>query len=166
MPPRPGGVAMDSYPGPYGQVLTNLFLNAVTHGFGDGRPGAIDIAIRERDAANIEIGGKKVKFEMLPEDDEANPTKATTVAEYTAAANTLFGANTAKFLSLYPAKTDADVQALRLFLARAAVGRPFVAPGGVPADRIVMEAKAINTIENSMPWPRSGALIQLRKKPH
>ena len=34
------------------------------------------------------------------------------------------------------AKTDADVQALRLFLARAAVGRPFVAPGGVPADRI------------------------------
>ena len=40
------------------------------------------------------------------------------------------------------AKTDADVQALRLFLARAAVGRPFVAPGGVPADRIAALRKA------------------------
>lgn len=30
------GLAMHSYPGPYGQVLTNLFLNAVSHGFADG----------------------------------------------------------------------------------------------------------------------------------
>ena len=34
------------------------------------------------------------------------------------------------------AKTDSDRQALRLFLARAELGRPFVAPPGVPADRV------------------------------
>jgi tripartite-type tricarboxylate transporter receptor subunit TctC len=42
------------------------------------------------------------------------------------------------------AKTDSDKQALRLFLARAAVGRPFVAPGGVPADRIAILRKAFD----------------------
>ena len=30
---------MDSYPGPYGQVLTNLVLNALMHGFPDERAG-------------------------------------------------------------------------------------------------------------------------------
>ena len=30
------GLTMNSYPGPYGQVLTNLFLNSVTHAFPDG----------------------------------------------------------------------------------------------------------------------------------
>jgi signal transduction histidine kinase len=30
------GVVMDSYPGAYGQVLTNLFLNAVVHAFPEG----------------------------------------------------------------------------------------------------------------------------------
>ena len=34
---------MISYPGSYGQVLTNLFLNSVTHAFPDGRGGSIDI---------------------------------------------------------------------------------------------------------------------------
>ena len=29
----PTGITMDSYPGPYGQVLTNLILNALMHGF-------------------------------------------------------------------------------------------------------------------------------------
>lgn len=42
------------------------------------------------------------------------------------------------------AKTEADRQALKLFLARAAVGRPFVAPGGVPADRIAALRKAFD----------------------
>ena len=32
-------------------------------------------------ATNVEIGGNKVKFELVSEDDEANPTKATTVAQ-------------------------------------------------------------------------------------
>jgi branched-chain amino acid transport system substrate-binding protein len=41
----------------------------------------VQLAIEDANAANIEIGGKKVKFEMVAEDDEANPTKATTVAQ-------------------------------------------------------------------------------------
>ncbi len=41
----------------------------------------VQLAIEDANAANIEIGGSKVKFEMVPEDDEANPTKATTVAQ-------------------------------------------------------------------------------------
>jgi len=39
------------------------------------------LGIEELNAQNIEIGGKKIKFEMLAEDDEANPAKATTVAQ-------------------------------------------------------------------------------------
>jgi branched-chain amino acid transport system substrate-binding protein len=41
----------------------------------------VQLAIEDANAAGIEIGGKKVKFEMVAEDDEANPTKATTVAQ-------------------------------------------------------------------------------------
>ncbi len=46
---------MNSYPGPYGQVLTNLFLNSVAHAFPDGRPGAVDIQVRESGKDNVEI---------------------------------------------------------------------------------------------------------------
>src|SRR5436309_11644478 len=46
---------MTSYPGPYGQVLTNLFLNSVAHAFPDGKPGTIDIQARESDKDNVEI---------------------------------------------------------------------------------------------------------------
>ena len=38
----PSGIMMDSYPGSYGQVLTNLFLNSVVHAFPDGRAGQRD----------------------------------------------------------------------------------------------------------------------------
>ena len=48
-------LTMNSYPGPYGQVLTNLFLNAVAHAFPDGRPGAVDIHVRESGMDNVEI---------------------------------------------------------------------------------------------------------------
>jgi PAS domain S-box-containing protein len=46
---------MNSYPGPYGQVLTNLFLNSVAHAFPDGKPGAVDIEVRESGKDNVEI---------------------------------------------------------------------------------------------------------------
>jgi PAS domain S-box-containing protein len=46
---------MNSYPGPYGQVLTNLFLNSVAHAFPDGRPGAVDIQVRESGKDSVEI---------------------------------------------------------------------------------------------------------------
>jgi len=41
----------------------------------------VQLAVEDANAAGVEIGGKKVRFELLAEDDEANPTKATTVAQ-------------------------------------------------------------------------------------
>ncbi|MFE1597751.1 sensor histidine kinase [Methylobacterium sp. ID0610] len=40
----PAGIVMDSFPGPLGQVLTNLFLNAVRHAFADRAAGTIHLA--------------------------------------------------------------------------------------------------------------------------
>jgi PAS domain S-box-containing protein len=48
-------LTMSSYPGPYGQVLTNLFLNAVAHAFPDGRLGTVDIRVRESGKDDVEI---------------------------------------------------------------------------------------------------------------
>jgi PAS domain S-box-containing protein len=48
-------LTMNSYPGPYGQVLTNLFLNSVAHAFPDGKPGAVDIQVRASGKDNVEI---------------------------------------------------------------------------------------------------------------
>ena len=48
-------LTMNSYPGPYGQVLTNLFLNSVAHAFPGGRPGAVDIQVRESGKDDVEI---------------------------------------------------------------------------------------------------------------
>lgn len=41
----------------------------------------VQLAVEDLNAKGVEIGGKKVKFELVAEDDEANPTKATTVAQ-------------------------------------------------------------------------------------
>ena len=41
----------------------------------------VQLAIEDANKANVQIGGKPVKFELVAEDDEANPTKATTVAQ-------------------------------------------------------------------------------------
>jgi PAS domain S-box-containing protein len=46
---------MNSYPGPYGQVLTNLFLNSVAHAFPKGGPGVVDIQARASGKDNVEI---------------------------------------------------------------------------------------------------------------
>jgi signal transduction histidine kinase len=48
-------LAMNSYPGPYGQALTNLFLNAVMHAFPDGKGGSIDIKVRASGSDKVEI---------------------------------------------------------------------------------------------------------------
>ena len=48
-------LAMNSYPGPYGQALTNLFLNAVMHAFPDHKGGAIDIKVRASGSDKVEI---------------------------------------------------------------------------------------------------------------
>jgi signal transduction histidine kinase len=51
----PEGLIIDGYPGSYGQILTNLFLNAANHAFADGRAGAISISARARGAEDVEI---------------------------------------------------------------------------------------------------------------
>jgi signal transduction histidine kinase len=51
----PEGVIMDSYPGPFGQVLTNLFLNAVNHAFADGREGTITIVGRTSGVDQVHV---------------------------------------------------------------------------------------------------------------
>jgi signal transduction histidine kinase len=51
----PEGLVIDGYPGAYGQILTNLFLNAATHAFADGRAGAITISAKPRGSEDVEI---------------------------------------------------------------------------------------------------------------
>jgi signal transduction histidine kinase len=51
----PEGLVIDGYPGAYGQILTNLFLNAASHAFADGRSGAITISARSRGHDDVEI---------------------------------------------------------------------------------------------------------------
>jgi PAS domain S-box-containing protein len=46
---------MNSYPGPYGQVLTNLFLNSVAHAFPEGSGGNIGIKVCASGNDNVEI---------------------------------------------------------------------------------------------------------------
>jgi signal transduction histidine kinase len=48
-------LAMNSYPGPYGQVLTNLVLNSAAHAFPDQTRGSIHITTRAFDKDNVEI---------------------------------------------------------------------------------------------------------------
>jgi signal transduction histidine kinase len=48
-------LTMNSYPGPYGQVLTNLFLNSVAHAFPDGAGGKVDIRVRASGKDNVEV---------------------------------------------------------------------------------------------------------------
>jgi signal transduction histidine kinase len=51
----PPGIALDSYPGPYGQIVTNLFINALNHGFGEGQAGTIRVSARLVDADQVEL---------------------------------------------------------------------------------------------------------------
>ncbi len=51
----PEGLVIDGYPGSYGQILTNLFLNAVNHAFADGSSGTISVSARPRGHDDVEI---------------------------------------------------------------------------------------------------------------
>jgi signal transduction histidine kinase len=51
----PSDIIMDSFPGPYGQVLTNLIFNAITHGFTDGPGGQMLIKARRLGVEQVEI---------------------------------------------------------------------------------------------------------------
>jgi signal transduction histidine kinase len=51
----PSDIVLNSYPGAYGQVLTNLIFNAVTHGFADRPGGHVLIKARRLDTGEVEI---------------------------------------------------------------------------------------------------------------
>jgi signal transduction histidine kinase len=51
----PSDLIIDSFPGPYGQVLTNLIFNAVTHGFTDGHGGHMLIKAHRLGMDQVEI---------------------------------------------------------------------------------------------------------------
>lgn len=62
------GITMKSYPGPLGQVLTNLVLNAINHAFEPGDPGAIKVTCkREGEFARITVAdnGQGIREEHL-----------------------------------------------------------------------------------------------------
>jgi signal transduction histidine kinase len=48
-------LVMNSYPGPYGQVLTNLALNSAAHAFPDGARGSVHIAAQASGRNNVEV---------------------------------------------------------------------------------------------------------------
>jgi len=48
-------LAMNGYPGPYGQVLTNLMLNSAVHAFPDGAQGTVRIAAQASGKGHVEV---------------------------------------------------------------------------------------------------------------
>jgi len=63
----PDGLIIDGYPGSYGQILTNLFLNAANHAFPNGRTGAISVTARRRGSDDIEISFSDNGVGMSPD---------------------------------------------------------------------------------------------------
>ncbi|MFY0665529.1 MAG: HAMP domain-containing histidine kinase [Natronospirillum sp.] len=51
----PDNIEMDSFPGPLGQVITNLILNSLVHGFEDGQAGTMLIHVRLEGTDSVEL---------------------------------------------------------------------------------------------------------------
>jgi len=49
----PAGLRCDSYPGPLGQVVSNLVMNALVHAFEDGCSGRVDVVLGEVDDGEL-----------------------------------------------------------------------------------------------------------------
>jgi PAS domain S-box-containing protein len=49
------GLELDGYPGPLEQIVQNLCINAIMHGFEDGSGGTLSIAARSVDADRVEL---------------------------------------------------------------------------------------------------------------
>ncbi len=64
------GLMLDSYPGAFGQVLTNLVINALVHAYGDGAVGVIRITAQPEGADRVRIDfmddGAGIAPEHLP----------------------------------------------------------------------------------------------------
>ena len=68
-----------------GEVVVRIGVAAPLTGtqshFGKGIENAVRLAAGEAMAAGVTLGGQKVKFEVIAEDDQADPKTATTVAQ-------------------------------------------------------------------------------------
>jgi two-component system NtrC family sensor kinase len=51
----PAGIRMDGYPGALSQILTNLVMNSVTHGYDPGQSGTLRILVELPDADTIRL---------------------------------------------------------------------------------------------------------------
>ena len=51
----PEGIVMDSYPGPLGQVVTNLFLNAVRHAYRPGETGEVRLSADRQGTSHVVV---------------------------------------------------------------------------------------------------------------
>ena len=77
--------AADAKPAESGEVLVKIGVAAPLTGpqshYGKGIENAVRMAADEANASGLVIGGKNIKFEVLAEDDQADPKTATTVAQ-------------------------------------------------------------------------------------
>ena len=66
----PAGLQMDSFPGPLGQIITNLVRNAQTHAFAEGTAGEVTISAtglgEARVRLTVEDNGRGIPAEHLP----------------------------------------------------------------------------------------------------
>ncbi len=51
----PAGIRLDSYPGPLGQILSNLLNNAIVHAFAGRTEGQIDICAEQKDSQHLTL---------------------------------------------------------------------------------------------------------------
>jgi PAS domain S-box-containing protein len=61
------GLAMDSYPGPLSQVVTELFENCLAHAFPPGQPGTVRVGAAQRSAGLVEVTVTDDGVGMAPE---------------------------------------------------------------------------------------------------
>lgn len=66
----PAGMTLDSYPGPLGQVISNLALNALVHAFDDARPGELlvraESLAEDRIRLQVTDNGRGIPPQNLP----------------------------------------------------------------------------------------------------
>jgi branched-chain amino acid transport system substrate-binding protein len=83
-PPAPKAEAPAAPPPPQ-EIVVKIGLASPLTGpqahIGNDIKNGAQLAVEDLNAKGFEVGGAKVKFELVAEDDEANPTKATTVAQ-------------------------------------------------------------------------------------
>lgn len=63
----PAQLCMDSFPGPLGQVITNLINNAILHGFAGREHGTVRIVARPLDASHVELSVQDDGVGIAPE---------------------------------------------------------------------------------------------------